>query len=86
MNGYLLDANVALRAAAHSASLSARARSAIRRGPNYLSVVSYWEVVLKSLKGKLNVGDPRGWWLETLEQLAATPLPLRPNHITEICS
>jgi PIN domain nuclease of toxin-antitoxin system len=49
-------------------------------------VVSYWEVVLKSLKGKLNVGDPRNWWLETLEQLAATPLPLRPNHITGMCN
>ena len=86
MSGYLLDANVALRAAARSASLSRRARGAIRRGPNYLSVVSYWAVALKSLKGKLNVGDPRNWWLETLEQLAATPLPLRPNHITEICN
>ena len=86
MSGYLLDANVALRAAVRSSSLSAGARGAIRRGPNYLSVVSYWEVVLKSLKGKLNVGDPRNWWLETLDQLAATPLPLRPNHITEICN
>src|ERR1035441_4484641 len=32
------------------------------------------------------LGDPRNWWLETLDQLAATPLPLRPNHITEICN
>ena len=86
MNGYLLDANVALRAAVRSASLSPGARGAIRRGPNYLSVVSYWEVVLKSAKGKLDVGDPRNWWLGTLDQLAATPLPLRPNHITEICN
>ena len=86
MSGYLLDANVALRAAVRSTSLSPGARSAIRRGPNYLSVVSYWEIVLKSLKGKLDVGNPRNWWLQTLDQLAATPLPLRPNHITEICN
>jgi PIN domain nuclease of toxin-antitoxin system len=49
-----------------------------------LSVVSYWEVLLKSMKGKLEVGDPKRWWQDTVEQLAATPLPLRPDHISEI--
>jgi len=39
---------------------------------------------VKSGKGKLNVGDPARWWHDTLEQLAATPLPLRPNHVTAI--
>jgi PIN domain nuclease of toxin-antitoxin system len=24
------------------------------------------------------------WWTEALEKLAATPLPLRPDHISEI--
>lgn len=33
-------------------------------GPAYLSVLSYWEVMLKSAKGKLDVGDPRYWWQE----------------------
>ena len=37
--------------------------------------------MLKSMKGNLDVGDPRAWWLDTLDQLAATPLPLRPDHI-----
>ena len=50
-------------------------------GPNVLSVVAYWEVMLKSIKGTLDVGDPRMWWSEALEQLAATPLVLRPQHI-----
>jgi PIN domain nuclease of toxin-antitoxin system len=36
------------------------------------------------MKGKLKVGDPRTWWLETLEQLAATPLFLRPEHVSGI--
>jgi PIN domain nuclease of toxin-antitoxin system len=53
-------------------------------GPNFLSVVSYWEVILKSMKGSLDVGDPRAWWTDALEQLAATPLPLRPDHIAEV--
>ena len=46
-----------------------------------LSAVSYWEVVLKSMKGKLDVGEPRVWWADALRQLAATPLPLRPDHV-----
>jgi PIN domain nuclease of toxin-antitoxin system len=54
------------------------------RGPNYVSVVSYWEVVLKSMKGKLKVGDPRLWRRDTLDQLAALPLPLRPDHVSAL--
>ncbi len=81
MNGYLLDSNIALRATADAASLSPKVRRALERGPNYLSVVSYWEVVLKAMKGKLSVGDPRAWWQDTLDQLAATPLPVRPDHV-----
>lgn len=52
----------------------------------YLSVISYWEVLLKSMKGKLDIGDPRVWWPEALDKLTATPLPLRPDHISAIYS
>ncbi|MGO9895000.1 MAG: type II toxin-antitoxin system VapC family toxin [Bryobacteraceae bacterium] len=85
MSGYLLDTNVAIIALTDPDRLSAVIQSAILAGPNVLSVVSYWEVLLKSMKGNLmKVGDPRAWWLDALEQLAATPLALRPNHIAEI--
>lgn len=40
--------------------------------------------MLKSRKGKLDVGDPRVWWQEALEQLAATVLPLRPEHVAAV--
>ena len=33
------------------------------------------------MKGKLDVGEPRVWWTDALRQLAATPLPLRPDHV-----
>ena len=59
------------------------------RGPNYFNVVSFWEIVLKSMKGKLVVGEPRSWWEDTLHDLAATPLTLRPEHlifITTFCN
>ena len=84
MNGHLLDTNVAIIASVRSVSLSSESREAIARGPNFLSVVSYWEVMLKSMKGTLKVGVPRTWWLDTLDQLAATPLPLRPEHINSV--
>ncbi len=64
--------------------LSRAGRAAIRSGPNVLSVVSYWEVILKSAKGKLDLGDPRVWWDIVLDDLAATALPLRHAHITGI--
>ena len=81
---YLLDTCAALLALSDPDALSEAARRAILRGPNLLSVVTYWEVILKSMKGKLDVGDPRVWWSDALEQLAATPLLLRPEHIAAI--
>jgi PIN domain nuclease of toxin-antitoxin system len=84
MRGCLLDTHTALFSMSQSKSLSADARSAIARGTNFLSVVSYWEVTIKSMKGTLNVGDPRLWWHEALEQLAATVLLLRPDHVAAV--
>jgi PIN domain nuclease of toxin-antitoxin system len=82
--GHLLDTNTALIALTHPERLSTRVRKAILAGPNVLSAIVYWEVLLKSMKGALDVGEPRTWWADTLEQLAATPLALRPEHVTEV--
>ena len=49
-------------------------------GPVYLSVLCYWEVLLKSMKGTLDVGDPRLWWADALDAFGARALPLRPAH------
>lgn len=86
MSGFLLDTNVILLAGFHSATLPRETKHAIEQGPNYLSVVSYWEIVLKSMKGRLKVGDPLSWWSEALRQMAATPLILRPEHVAEVCT
>lgn len=86
MKGYLLDTNAVLIALTEPARLSRAARSALTAGPNVVSVVSYWEVLLKSMKGTLEVGDPRAWWHDALDQLAATALPLRPEHISAVYS
>jgi PIN domain nuclease of toxin-antitoxin system len=79
--GYLLDTNAALFAMFQSQKLSLAAKNAIAAGPNVVSVVAYWEVMLKSMKGTLDVGDPRTWWETALQQLNATALMLRPQHV-----
>jgi PIN domain nuclease of toxin-antitoxin system len=85
VTAYLLDTSIALLGLAAPERISPTIRQSVGTGPIYLSVISYWEVALKSGKGKLDVGDPRVWWPEALDKLAATPLPLRPEHISEIC-
>jgi PIN domain nuclease of toxin-antitoxin system len=84
--GYLLDTHSAIFTMSQSRSLSATAKAAIAEGPNALSVVCYWEVMIKSMKGKLDVGDPRAWWFDALDQLAAIPLLLHPRHIAAVHS
>lgn len=84
MTGQLLDTNAALIALSDPDRLPGTVREALLAGPNILSSVSYWEVVIKAMKGTLHVGDPRAWWHDALEQLAATSLPLRPKHVAEL--
>lgn len=81
MKGYLLDTNVVLLADAQSGRLSNEAREAILRGPSFVSLLAYLEVVIKSMKGKLLIGDPRDWWDRSLRALELVPLMLTPRHI-----
>ena len=84
MNGYLLDTGVALVAMDTPETLSAPIRTALDKGPAFLSVIAYWEVMIKAMRGTLDVGDPRQWWTETLAALALQPLSYRPAHIAAI--
>ncbi len=87
MSGYLLDTNILLLAMSAPERLSPAVRRAVETGPNVLSVVSYWEVMLNAAKGKLvEVGDPRAWWETALSDFAATVLPLRSDHIAEVAN
>jgi PIN domain nuclease of toxin-antitoxin system len=83
-HGYLLDTHTAIWALERPEALTASALKAVLAGPNVLSLLSYWEVMIKSMKGKIDVGDPRVWWFDALDQLAATALPLRPQHIAAV--
>ena len=82
--GYLLDTHTAIWALRTPEKLTPVARKVVLAGQNVLSLISYWEVMLKSMKGTLDVGDPRVWWQDALDQLVATPLPLRAQHINGV--
>jgi PIN domain nuclease of toxin-antitoxin system len=84
LKGYLLDTNIILLALAAPEKLSGSIKKAIERGPNHLSVISYWEVLLKSGKGKLLIDDTSAWWQTAQIDLAATALPLRSDHVARI--
>ncbi len=80
----MLDTSVALKAVAAPELLSPRILRAIEQGPSFLSVIAYWEVMIKVMKGTLHVGDARQWWTDTLEALALLPLLFRPEHVEAI--
>ncbi|MGA8574795.1 MAG: type II toxin-antitoxin system VapC family toxin [Candidatus Cybelea sp.] len=84
MNGCLLDTNILLLATFRPEVLSPEIAREVENRPVFLSIVSYWEVVLKSMKGKLDVGDPRSWWATAVDDLAATPMALASEHVGEI--
>lgn len=81
MSGNLVDTNAAIFAVTEPEKLTLPARRAVLRGPNAVSVVSLWEVILKSMKGTLDVGDPMQWWRDAAHELAATILPLQQEHV-----
>lgn len=82
MKGYLLDTNIALFSMTTPDRVPPEVRRKLEAGLCYLSVISYWEVLLKSMKQKLSVGDPKAWWQESLENLGAKPLLFRPEHVS----
>jgi hypothetical protein len=57
VTGFLLDTDIVLLALATADRLTSTVRSAVLRGPNVVSAVTFWEVTLKAAKGKLDVGD-----------------------------
>ncbi|MGA2251850.1 type II toxin-antitoxin system VapC family toxin [Terracidiphilus sp.] len=86
MSSYLLDTHVAIFALQTPEKLSVAARNALLSEECFLSVVSYWEVMIKTMKGAMDIGNPRTWWVDTLDQLTAAQLLLRPQHISALHS
>ena len=84
MSGFLLDTNVVLLALNEPERLSQPIRDALAQGPRLLSVATYWEVTVKCMKQKLGVTDPDGWWLRAQEQLRASTIGIRSEHVSQL--
>ena len=79
---FLLDTSTLIWALVGSERLSAKARKALNAGPLVLSVVSYWEVVIKAEKGMLKIADPVNWWSRATEMMGGDILSIRTAHIS----
>lgn len=80
---YLLDTSTILWALAAPERLSPSAREIFEAGNVlYLSVASYWEVIIKARKGQLAIGDPAAWWQTASKGLGAEVLSIRANHVS----
>ena len=82
---YLVDTSTLIWVLADSKRLSAKARKALHAGPLVLSVVSFWEIVLKAQKGSLDIADPVHWWSRATDLSGGVILSIRPAHISEMC-
>ena len=81
---YLLDTSTLLWALGSPERLSPRARRLVERGENVVSVASYWEIVIKTHKGLLTIGDTATWWRRAADLMAARVLPIRASHVTAL--
>jgi PIN domain nuclease of toxin-antitoxin system len=79
---YLVDTSTLIWVLADSKRLSAKARKALHAGPLVLSVVSFWEIVLKAQKGSFDISDPVHWWSRATDLVGGVILSIRPAHIS----
>ncbi|MBI3208697.1 MAG: type II toxin-antitoxin system VapC family toxin [Candidatus Solibacter usitatus] len=84
MGPFLLDTSTLIWTMAAPERLSRKARTAVRSGTPVVSVISYWEVMVKCKKGLLSVGDPLNWWQVATESLAAEVLSIRATHVAAL--
>jgi PIN domain nuclease of toxin-antitoxin system len=77
----LLDTSTLLWTVGAPERLSLVARDSVAAGELWLSVASYWEIVIKARKGLLEIPDPVSWWNRAAQVLGAEILPIRASHV-----
>jgi PIN domain nuclease of toxin-antitoxin system len=78
---YLVDTSTAIWTLENPGRLSGAARRALEKGPLVISVVSYWEVVIKAQKGLFQIADPVSWWSRVTGFLGGEVLSIRAAHV-----
>ena len=82
----LLDTSTLLWMLLSPERLSDMARVTISGSIPALSVVSYWEIVIKSRKRLLPISDPVSWFARATALVGGPVLPIRPSHITALAA
>ncbi len=81
---YLLDTHVLLWANTAPELLSAKAREVIQSRQIQVSVVSFWELLLKKGKKDAPVLDPVRWWERYVTLAMVEVLPIRVHHVARL--
>jgi len=86
MKKLLLDTHVVLWIAENSSSFSDRARSALSdaRVAKYVSIVSAWEVAIKTGTGKLNVAGGLTGYYRMIDNIGLFTLSVERHHLQQI--
>ena len=78
---YLLDTHTLVWGITAPEELPQRVREILTAGEVIVSVVSYWELMLKKGRPTALVLDPKDWWTRYVTRSAVEVLPVRVNHV-----
>jgi PIN domain nuclease of toxin-antitoxin system len=81
---HLVDTHALLWANSAPELLSAPARRVIESKQIKVSVVSFWELMLKRTKKDAPVTDPAAWWERYITRASIEALPVRVGHIAQL--
>lgn len=78
---YLLDTHTLVWGVTVPEKLPARVRDILAGGEVTVSVVSYWELILKKGRQTALVIEPKAWWDRYITRTAVEVLPVRVAHL-----
>jgi PIN domain nuclease of toxin-antitoxin system len=81
---HLVDTHTLLWANSAPELLSAPARRVIESKQIKVSVVSFWELMLKRTKKDAPLADPVAWWERYITRASIEALPVRVGHIAQL--
>ena len=81
---HLVDTHVLLWANSAPELLSGPARQVIESKQIKVSVVSFWELMLKKSKKGAPLADPAAWWDRYITRASIEALPIRVGHIAQL--
>ena len=81
---YLLDTHALVWGVTVPEQLPVGVRKILASGEVTVSVVSYWELILKKGRQTAPVAEPKVWWDRYITRLAVEVLPVRVAHLDQL--